>query len=70
MQKVFNLFDRDQDGSITVDDVQQVMDSLSFLKNEIEMPSIDQIRDSFMKFDENSKNNNKLLFIFYTLYPN
>lgn len=55
MQKVFNLFDRDQDGSITVEDVQEVMDSLSFLKNEIEMPSIDQIRESFRKFDENSK---------------
>lgn len=63
LQKVFNLFDRDQDGSITVEDVQDVMNSLSFLKNEIEMPSIDQIRESFRKFDENSKSSRFLFFL-------
>lgn len=54
MIKVFSLFDRDRDGSITVEDVQEVMNSLSFLQNEIEMPSMEQIRESFDKFDENS----------------
>jgi Ca2+-binding EF-hand superfamily protein len=55
MQKVFNVFDRDRDGSITIDDVEQVMKSLNYLENEIEMPSLEQIKVAFDKFDENSK---------------
>jgi Ca2+-binding EF-hand superfamily protein len=55
MKKVFNVFDRDHDGSITIEDVQEVMNSLSYLKNELEMPSIEQIKIAFEKFDENSK---------------
>ena len=54
MQKVFNVFDRDRDGSITIDDVEQVMKSLNYLENEIEMPSLEQIKVAFDKFDENS----------------
>lgn len=54
MRKVFNVFDRDHDGSITIEDVQEVMNSLSYLKNEIEMPSIEQVKVAFEKFDENS----------------
>lgn len=53
MQKVFSIFDRDQDGSITIEDVQVVMESLHYLKDEIEFPSIDQIKIAFDKFDEN-----------------
>ena len=53
MQKVFNIFDRDQDGSITIEDVQIVMDSLQCLKDELEFPSIEQIKVAFDKFDEN-----------------
>jgi Ca2+-binding EF-hand superfamily protein len=53
MQKVFNIFDRDQDGSITIEDVQIVMDSLQYLKDELEFPSIEQIKVAFDKFDEN-----------------
>jgi Ca2+-binding EF-hand superfamily protein len=55
MKKVFNVFDRDHDGSITIQDVEEVMNSLQFLRNEIEMPSIDQIRVAFDRFDENGK---------------
>jgi hypothetical protein len=58
MRKVFNVFDSDQDGSITIEDVEVVMNSLQYLKNEIEMPSVDQIRIAFDKFDSNSKINN------------
>lgn len=54
MQKVFNIFDSDLDGSITIEDVQNVMNSLQFLQNEIELPSLDQIKIAFEKFDENS----------------
>lgn len=54
MKKVFDLFDRDHDGSITIEDVQEVMKSLNFLQEEIEMPTLDQIKESFEKFDENS----------------
>lgn len=54
MRKVFNVFDSDQDGSITIEDVEVVMNSLQYLKNEIEMPSVDQIRVAFDKFDSNS----------------
>jgi Ca2+-binding EF-hand superfamily protein len=57
MRKVFNVFDRDHDGSITIEDVQEVMNSLNYLHNELEMPSIDQIKIAFEKFDENSKKN-------------
>jgi len=53
MRKVFNVFDSDHDGSITIQDVEKVMDSLQHLKNEIEMPSVDQIRIAFDKFDAN-----------------
>ena len=54
MAKVFNIFDRDRDGSITIDDVEQVMNMLSKdLQSEIEMPAIDQIKVAFEKFDEN-----------------
>jgi calmodulin len=54
MAKVFNIFDRDRDGSITIDDVEQVMNLLSKdLQAEIEMPAIDQIKVAFEKFDEN-----------------
>ena len=55
MRKVFNVFDSDHDGSITIQDVEKVMDSLQHLKNEIEMPSVDQIRIAFDKFDANSQ---------------
>ena len=56
MAKVFNIFDRDRDGSITIDDVEQVMNMLSKdLQAEIEMPAIDQIKIAFEKFDENRK---------------
>ncbi len=55
MRKVFNVFDSDQDGSITIEDVEKVMNSLQYLKDEIEMPSVDQIRLAFEKFDANSK---------------
>jgi Ca2+-binding EF-hand superfamily protein len=55
MQKVFNIFESDIDGSITIEDVQNVMNSLQFLQNEIELPSLDQIKIAFEKFDENSK---------------
>jgi Ca2+-binding EF-hand superfamily protein len=55
MHKVFNVFDRDHDGSITIQDVEEVMNSLQFLHNELEMPSLEQIRVAFDKFDENSK---------------
>jgi Ca2+-binding EF-hand superfamily protein len=56
MHKVFSVFDRDHDGSITIQDVEEVMNSLQFLHNELEMPSLEQIRVAFDKFDENSKN--------------
>lgn len=56
MQKVFNVFDRDHDGSITIGDVEAVMNSLQYLHNELEMPSLEQIRVAFDKFDENSNN--------------
>lgn len=56
MRKVFNVFDSDHDGSITIDDVEKVMNSLQHLKNEIEMPSVEQIKVAFDKFDANSKN--------------
>jgi Ca2+-binding EF-hand superfamily protein len=63
MAKVFNIFDRDRDGSITIDDVEQVMNMLSKdLQSEIEMPAIDQIKVAFEKFDENRKRN-YLIFI-------
>lgn len=55
MRQVFNIFDRDRDGSITIEDVQEVMKSMNSLENELEMPSIDQIREAFEKYDENSK---------------
>ena len=55
MHKVFNVFDRDHDGSITIQDVEEVMNSLQFLHKELEMPSLEQIRVAFDKFDENSK---------------
>ncbi len=45
----------DHDGSITIDDVEKVMNSLQHLKNEIEMPSVSQIKLAFDKFDTNSK---------------
>lgn len=61
MRQVFNIFDRDRDGSITIEDVQEVMKSMNSLENELEMPSIDQIREAFEKYDENSKLN----YIFY-----
>ena len=54
MQKVFNVFDSDHDGSITIQDVEKVMNSLQHLKNEIEMPSVSQIKAAFDKFDANS----------------
>jgi len=53
MRQVFNIFDRDRDGSITIEDVQEVMKSMNSLENELEMPSIDQIREAFEKYDEN-----------------
>ncbi|RNA25662.1 calmodulin 12 [Brachionus plicatilis] len=53
LNKVFHIFDRDHDGSITIDDVQAVMDSFQFLQNELEMPSLEQIRVAFEKFDDN-----------------
>lgn len=53
MRKVFNVFDSDHDGSITIDDVEKVMNSLQHLKNEIEMPSVEQIKVAFDKFDAN-----------------
>jgi Ca2+-binding EF-hand superfamily protein len=59
MHKVFNVFDRDHDGSITIQDVEEVMNSLQFLHNELEMPSLEQIRVAFDKFDENSKHYTK-----------
>ena len=31
------------------------MNSLQFLQNEIELPSLDQIKIAFDRFDENSK---------------
>ncbi len=55
MRKVFNVFDSDHDGSITIEDVEKVMNSLQHLQNEIEMPSVDQIKVAFDKFDANSK---------------
>ena len=56
MAKVFNIFDRDRDGSITIGDVEQVMSLLSKdLQAEIEMPAIDQIKVAFDKFDENRR---------------
>lgn len=55
MRQVFNIFDRDRDGSITIEDVQEVMKSMNNLENELEMPSIDQIKEAFVKYDENSK---------------
>ena len=54
MQKVFSVFDRDHDGSITIEDVQAIMNSIQYLQNELEMPSMEQIRVAFEKFDENS----------------
>lgn len=54
MKKVFRVFDRDHDGSITIEDVQVIMNSFNFLQNELEMPSIEQIKVAFEKFDENS----------------
>jgi Ca2+-binding EF-hand superfamily protein len=56
MRKVFNVFDSDHDGSITIEDVEKVMNSLQHLKNEIEMPSVEQIKIAFDKFDTNSIN--------------
>lgn len=53
MQKVFNVFDSDHDGSITIKDVEKVMNSIQNLKDEIEMPSVDQIKVAFDKFDAN-----------------
>ena len=55
MQKVFDIFDRDHDGSITIDDVRSVISSLQYLKDEIEFPSLEQIGIAFEKFDENRK---------------
>lgn len=63
LNKVFRIFDRDHDGSITIDDVQAVMNSLQFLKNELEMPSLEQIRIAFEKFDDNSKS--WIYFLFF-----
>ena len=61
MAKVFNIFDRDRDGSITIEDVEEVMNLLrKDLQSEIEMPAIDQIRVAFEKFDENRNFSNKL----------
>lgn len=54
MQKVFSVFDRDHDGSITIEDVQAIMNSIQYLQNELEMPSMEQIKVAFEKFDENS----------------
>lgn len=71
MQKVFNVFDRDHDGSITIGDVEAVMNSLQYLHNELEMPSLEQIRVAFDKFDENSNNQSfaqsqfKLIFFIF-----
>ncbi|CAF0742053.1 unnamed protein product [Brachionus calyciflorus] len=53
LNKVFRIFDRDQDGSITIEDVQAIMNSFNFLQNELEMPSIEQIQVAFEKFDDN-----------------
>lgn len=64
MRKVFNVFDSDHDGSITIEDVEKVMNSLQHLQNEIEMPSVDQIKVAFDKFDANSKH---LDYFSYTL---
>lgn len=44
----------DHDGSITIEDVEKVMNSLQHLKDEIEMPSVSQIKIAFEKFDTNS----------------
>ena len=61
MAKVFNIFDRDRDGSITIEDVEEVMNLLrKDLQSEIEMPAIYQIRVAFEKFDENRNFSNKL----------
>ena len=68
MKKVFNVFDLDQDGSINVDDVENVMNSLQYLKNEIEMPSVEQIRVAFEKFDSNSKFIYFFIFLFFIIF--
>lgn len=65
MRQVFNIFDRDRDGSITIEDVQEVMKSMNSLENELEMPSIDQIREAFEKYDENSKLTATLYYIIF-----
>ena len=68
MQKVFNVFDRDRDGSITIDDVEQVMKSLNYLESEIEMPSLEQIKVAFDKFDENSNHFFLISWLILTKY--
>lgn len=56
MYKVFDYFDHDKKGYITIDDVERVMGKLEFLKNEIELPSKDKICESFDKFSSPESN--------------
>jgi Ca2+-binding EF-hand superfamily protein len=65
MQKVFSVFDRDHDGSITIEDVQAIMNSIQYLQNELEMPSMEQIKVAFEKFDENSNTFPKIIIIIF-----
>lgn len=51
---LFNYFDINHDGSITLDEIEKVMNTFkNDLESEMEMPNMDQIKIAFEKYDEN-----------------
>ena len=55
MKQVFTFFDSSKKGYITIEDVENTMKKLEYLKNEIEFPNRDKINDSFKKYSKNGK---------------
>ena len=64
MEQLFNVFDRNHDGSITIKEIEEVIDLIkNDMDSEIELPNIEQIKIALKKFDENRN-----LFFFYLKY--
>lgn len=55
MQKVFEYFDSEKKGYITIEDVERVMQKLQHMRNEIEFPSKENLNESFEKYSKKRK---------------
>ena len=54
MEQLFNVFDRNHDGSITIKEIEEVIDLIKNDKDpEIEIPNIEQIKIALKQFDAN-----------------